>query len=593
MQKEKTNVAKNCFRTFLIIFKYSKLYVFIFYIVTIANNMFPVISLLVMQEIINMIQTSNQSLYQVFSFIFLYVLIDCIQTISNGWFNYYTTEFTLKFNASMGEKILKKVKKLSLKDFENSETYNMIQRAQTESEGSILTFFSGVVQISGILVSSLSYFLILVSFKSWLILPSIGIAIIRYLITQKLNVKQFKIKKSRTNNERKVWYLSYLITHGDAYKELKLYNLFDYFIKAYHYWRNIFTKQDVGIVKESSIATALLSIIELIVNGFIFAYIVYCGLSGIILVGNVMTYTRAIMETKANITSLLQNISNIHKKSLFLDLLLDFFEIKTNECEDRLKNELSSIEEIRIENLSYRYQSGEYALKNLNLTLHKGKLYGLVGQNGSGKSTLAKILLGFYNDYEGNIYINNIELRNIDINKYRAHVSALFQDFLCFEATLRENIAYGNLSKLNDDKYLMEVSKYFKINNFSTVDDANNKILDIQLGCWFDHGRQISMGQWQKIAMARSLVKEADLYIMDEPNSALDAISEFDLAALYCRYIQDKIGLVISHHFANFIQNADKIIVLDNGEIVESGTHFELLKNENGIYKKLYLLQKK
>ena len=123
---------------------------------------------------------------------------------------------------------------------------------------------------------------------------------------------------------------------------------------------------------------------------------------------------------------------------------------------------------IEIKNLTKKYDSN-VALNRMNCSISEGTIFGLAGSNGSGKSTLAKILLGFYNDYEGNIYINNIELRNIDINKYRAHVSALFQDFLCFEATLRENIAYGNLSKLNDDKYLMEVSKYFKINNFSRV----------------------------------------------------------------------------------------------------------------------------
>lgn len=211
----------------------------------------------------------------------------------------------------------------------------------------------------------------------------------------------------------------------------------------------------------------------------------------------------------------------------------------------------------------------------------------MVGKNGSGKTTLIKLLMGFYNDYEGNIYIDGIELRNINKTNYLEKISALFQDFIKYEATFRENIAYGNLNAINDDFHLYSMAQIFGIDKL--VEESKEKI-DGQIGCWFDNGKQISLGQWQKIALCRTFIKQADIYFLDEPNAALDAIAEYDLSGLYEKMLKNKIGIIVAHKFNNFIKKIEQIVVLDGGKVVAIGKHEELLTNNN-IYKELFEIQ--
>lgn len=211
----------------------------------------------------------------------------------------------------------------------------------------------------------------------------------------------------------------------------------------------------------------------------------------------------------------------------------------------------------------------------------------VLGKNGSGKTTLANILMGFYDDYEGEIFINGLNLKTLDKESYRERLGALFQDFGKYEASIRENIAYGNLDLLHADSYIMEIAREFDI--LSLIERAPNN-LETQLGYWFDEGKQISIGQWQKVALCRAFIKNADVYILDEPNAALDAISEYYIAQLYKKILYEKLGIIIAHKFGNFVQNIDRIFVLEDGEIVQQGSHTQLL-SEGGIYKYLYELQ--
>ena len=208
--------------------------------------------------------------------------------------------------------------------------------------------------------------------------------------------------------------------------------------------------------------------------------------------------------------------------------------------------------------------------------------YGYGFENGSGKTTLVKILMGFYDDYEGEIFINGINLRLINKENYRDKIGALFQDYGKYEATIRENIAYGNLKSLNDDAIIHTIAEKFNLQSFILQQKAG---IDTQLGYWFDDGINISEGQWQKIALSRAFIKDADMYILDEPNAALDAISEYYLAQLYKQVLKDKLGIIIAHRFSNFIHETDKIIIMENGQIIETGKHSELF-NKDGVYKR-------
>lgn len=196
--------------------------------------------------------------------------------------------------------------------------------------------------------------------------------------------------------------------------------------------------------------------------------------------------------------------------------------------------------------------------------------------------------MGFYQNYEGEILINEINLELIDRLSLLERISTLFQDFAKYETTLRKNIAFGNLEILNKNEDLNSILNKFKINDMINESEIE---LDTQLGSLFDNGINLSMGQWQRVALARAFAKNSDLYILDEPNAAMDLITEYEIFELYKSILENKMGIIIIHKLNYITKIVDKIIVLDEGELVESGTHENLIKN-NKLYYRLYNLNK-
>ena len=589
MKKEKitTNIWDNLIKTTKYICKVNKIYIFVTLISTIVTGIIPTISLLLMQKIINLIQLGMGNLRLVFIYIALYSAVGLFQTIFEGLIGYFNTKFSFKFNLIIKEEILRKAGNLELKDYEDSKTYDLIRRAQYESEGKLLSYFNMFVTIGSNLITMFSYVIILFYFKAWLVLVVLIVPIIKYFIVKNINIKQFKIIKARTDQERKAWYCDYLIKNGDSYKELKTYKLFDYFINKYKKYIKGFNAQDLQIAKQSTLYLSIMDMVEQILNALMFAYVAYSGYIGEILIGNVITYTRTIMDIKSYIQKILEAFAGIQKESIFIDQLYDFLNLNNKREIINLKK-IDEIREIRIEHLYYKYKEyGDYVLKDINLTIKKGDFIAIIGRNGSGKTTLIKIIMGFYNDYEGNIYINGIDLREIDKSELLKRIGTLFQDFAKFEATFRENISYGNLDIMGNDNRINEISNKFDLKSLTANEPKN---IDVQLGYWFDDGKQISIGQWQRVALARAFAKEADLYILDEPNAALDAISEYNLSNMYNDLLKNKMGIIVAHRFNNFIKQANNIIVLEKGVIVENGTHEELI-DLKGIYNTLYNIQ--
>lgn len=256
--------------------------------------------------------------------------------------------------------------------------------------------------------------------------------------------------------------------------------------------------------------------------------------------------------------------------------------------EGSVKGRMSNVNNHRNES-QYYIALATNVLKNVNFEFKEGNSYAIVGKNGSGKTTLAKLLMGLYDNYEGNIYVNGIELRSIHKEHYSKRIASLFQDFIKYDATFRENIAYGNLDLMDKDAELRDLSNEFRIGH---IIDHSKQNLDTQLGYWFDEGKQISFGEWQKLAIARTFSKDADVIFLDEPNSALDAISDYEISQLYQKLFQDKMGIIIAHKFNNLINQVNNILVIENGRLAESGTHTDLL-HQGKIYYEMYQLQNK
>lgn len=583
--KEKTNIFKNLFWILGSIFKFDKRYIFVLGFSIVIAGAVPPITTLISQEIVNQIQIEAEWEI-ILLFVIVYVLIDLIGSIITYIMNYYMQKVLLSYNLYFSEMILKKAEKLSLKSYEDSETYDKITMAQYQGNGKILSYletFSGIISSA---ISLISFSAILLSFKAWIVICIMVIPVIKFIISRKLNIMSFRLIKNRMNDTRKSSYIQYLLTHGDFNKELKTYNLFGYFIEIYKKYIKEFNRQDIDLEKKRSLWLSCVSIVENVIDGSLFAYIAYLGLTRVILIGNVMTYMRTVSQIKEQMVVILETFSTLNKESLFIDQLIAFFNLP--ELDNTQKAKSGAIKQIEVRNLSYRYSGKtEYALKNINLKINSNEIIAIVGQNGSGKTTLIKILMGFYEDYEGEIFINGINLKEIDKQYYLTQIATLFQDFVKYEATFRENVAYGNLQIKDNDSKLYEIIKLFGLEKL-VADEARG--LDTQIGFWFDNGKQISLGQWQKVALSRAFAKEASMYILDEPNAALDPISEYNLAQLYFKLIRGNIGIIVAHKFNNFCKQVDKIIVMKDGKIESEGKHEELIENSH-LYKQLYEIQ--
>lgn len=583
--KEKTNIFKNLFWILGSIFKFDKRYIFVLGFSIIIAGAVPPITTLISQEIVNKIQIEAKW-ETILLFVIVYVSIDLIGSIITYIMNYYMQKVLLSYNLYFSEMILKKAEKLSLKSYEDSETYDKITMAQYQGNGKILSYletFSGIISSA---ISLISFSAILLSFQAWIVICIMVIPVIKFIISRKLNIMSFKLIKNRMNDTRKSSYIQYLLTHGDFNKELKTYNLFDYFIEIYKKYIKEFNRQDIDLEKKRSLWLSCVSIVENVIDGSLFAYIAYLGLTRVILIGNVMTYMRTVSQIKEQMVVILETFSTLNKESLFIDQLIVFFNLP--ELDNTQKAKSGAIKQIEVRNLWYRYSGKtEYALKNINLKINSNEIIAIVGQNGSGKTTLIKILMGFYEDYEGEIFVNGINLKEIDKQHYLTQIATLFQDFVKYEATFRENVAYGNLQIKDNDSKLYEIIKLFGLEKL-VADEARG--LDTQIGFWFDNGKQISLGQWQKVALSRAFAKEASMYILDEPNAALDPISEYNLAQLYFKLIRGNIGIIVAHKFNNFCKQVDKIIVMKDGKIESEGMHEELIENSH-LYKQLYEIQ--
>lgn len=557
-------------------------YIYLSILTTLINGIIPPVSVIIMQKILNGVQI-DKSIMAVTNYIVIYTLIDILKSTYNNFAGFYNSKFIMKFNLYFSKKIYLKASKLSLADFENSKTYDIMNRAQSQGGEKLLGYYNSFLSILTQIITLISYMFILVKFNVWIVLVIMMIPIVRYYVNNLFNIKRFKILRERTNDSRKSWYITYLLSYGNFFKELKMFNLFSYFINRYTGYIQEFNKEDLKLNKNQTTIYSIISVVEIILDGFLFYFTISLGFSGIILIGDVITYIKSIKSSKSNITSILLATSNIINESLFIGQLFEYFEL--NEEKNLKKIKIDFISKVEIINLSYKYpNSDKYILRNINLIIEKNKKVAIVGENGSGKTTLIKLLMGFYCEYEGKIFINGIELRNIDKKSLINQISTLFQDFVKYEGTIRENIAYGNLSILDDDNKLSEIAHNF---NFLDLINRNEKKLDTQLGVWFDSGINLSAGQWQKIALARTFAKDSSIYILDEPNASMDTITEREIAKLYSDILKNKIGIIIAHRFINFTNFVDEIIVLKDGKIVERGTHDELII-KNGKYSKLF-----
>lgn len=569
MKDKDKKIVWKCFkRSLKIIVQVNKIYLIVIILFTILLGGIPSVSVVLMKEIINMIQNPNSKIIKIIMGGMLYVLIDIMNCLFGKIMNCVSVSLEKKVNIKTSLLVLEKTKSLELKHYENIDTYNLIQRAQNSSI--VFTYFMYYLTMIKAFMTILTSAIILKSWIFFTILPITIITILRMVYLSRMGRKKYFIFRERTTKERRRWYYQYLLTHDLAFKEIKLYDLYDYFIRKYKSICEEFYEQDIIINKKQQTVDGVLMGADSIICGvFFIGLLISCKLSQG-LIGNLIAYIRSIMNIKNSIGNFCMQIVIIWESTLYISQLFELLDLDIGiKKEERRK--IDRIKKIEFSGVSYKYENNsKYILKNVNFILEKNQIYYLVGKNGSGKSTLIKLLLGFYDDYEGEIYINGVDFRQIDKKNYRKKITAMMQDYMKYELTIRENVVLSDLEKFYEDKKIEKIFKDLDYKNYETLDD--------QLGYWFEEGSQISGGEWMKIALARTMLREASIFIFDEPDSSLDPISNKNMLKCVEKMIRHKIGILVTHKVSSILQHKGKIIFIDGRKEVRVSTHQKLLR---------------
>ena len=584
MESQKINISivKEFFSTIKksckLIQKCSCFFVFVNLCIACIQGIIPGITIIVFQRIINSLQQNIDTVEHIIFLILFYVGLNIINELISTLYSFYNEKFNLEFSQYVNMLMLEKSAKLELKDYENSETYNIINRAQSQNGTSILTFITGTIEIFKQIISVITISIILVRFCWWMLPLIFGISIVRSMVTVYTDREWYKLRVSRTNDERTNRYINYLLLTGIAFKEILLYGLSNYFFMKYKNISDKIKNQDKEMQKKIAIYDILFDIGSWVSMGGLFGYVMYLGVTGRLLIGDITAYIECIENIKSGSNEIFDNIGNMLEQSMYIGFIFEFLEI--SEFKGNEEFDIGEIYKIEIKDLSFKYNT-TYVLKNINMTLNKGDSIALVGENGSGKSTLIKLIMGFYREYEGTIKINDIDIKKINKTGYYQKIGCVFQDYTKFEDSIRNNIRFGNIKTDNTKS----IENMLEITHMKErVDEIGG--LDTIVGKWFGK-EDLSIGEWQRISICRAAFKQANLYILDEPDASLDIFRLEELIETYKNTFKSAIRIFITHKVNYAKEMGEKIYVLEKGEILESGSHTKLL-NDKGKYYEMF-----
>lgn len=550
----------------------------------VINVILPYITMINTQEIINRIQI-GLSIRLILKRLIIFLILGILYIISSNLYNFLILKYKEYLYLELNKKFLDNSLKFNLKDFENPEVYNIIQRAEQEIGIRPYNIIISLLSIISQSVNLISAFLILTKWHLTLIIGFILLASFasKYFIS--ISKNEYDILMNRTNYERKSWYISHLLIKDEYIKEVRLFGLSKYLIQQFIELRSRFFKENVDVLKRQYIFSKIYQLMNYVISFFIIFLAIYESTQGILLVGTAMTYINTSSKIENAIQNIVSNIFGIYKDSLYIDNIKKYFNYESNKFYGN--KTLKNITTIEFVNVSFKYPNREvYAIRNTSFKIKKGEILAIVGENGSGKTTIIKLLNGLYDEYEGNILINGIEIREIDKKSLRNCLATLFQDYNKYQFTIKENIGFGSIDNLDDIEKIKYSAKKGGADQF--INCLPNNYTQ-QVGYWFEGGTQLSGGQWQKLGLSRLFMKNADCLILDEPTASLDPFSELEIFKQLYQNSNEKINIIITHRFINTVF-ANKIIVLKNGEIIEKGKHDELLK-QDGFYKDMFDIQ--
>jgi ATP-binding cassette subfamily B protein len=475
---------------------------------------------------------------------------------------------------------------VDLEYYENPQYLDTLHRAQQEGPYRPTHILDDLMQVGQSGVSLLAMGGLLLSFHWVVAVVLFAAAIPGVLVRLSFSRRVFHWQRRRTPTERKAGYLNWLLTGYNHAKEIRLFDLGDLFKGRFRDLRRQLRRERLDIVKRRSTADLLAQASATLAVFGSFIFIAYRTVLGVITIGDMVMYFQAFQRGLSFLRQVLGGMAGLYEDHLFLSNLYEFLDLKPKLTEPTHPRPVPRPMQkgVVFDRVSFHYPTGNRnVLKDITFAINPGEVIALVGENGSGKTTLVKLLCRLYDPVDGSISVDGIDMRQFETGALRREISVIFQDYAHYYFTARENIWFGNTRLQPAHESIARAARHAGTHDLIS---SLPKGYETILGKWFEEGEELSIGEWQKVALARAFLRDAQIIVLDEPTSAMDAKGEYEVFRRIRHLLEGRTAILISHRFST-VRMADRIFAFENGSIIESGTHAQLMQLD-GKYANLF-----
>ncbi|EFH81388.1 ABC transporter ATP-binding protein [Ktedonobacter racemifer] len=586
-------------RVIRLVWSTSPLLTIIMALISFASGFLPALSVWITRGVVDSVITAafsrTHTLGMVWFFVGAQMVVGLGQNLLSTLSNIAQQLLQERVSNRVQAMILEKANTLDLAFFEDAEFYDKLRNASDESSYKPMSIISQLFDFAKTLVTLFSMLFLLLNLTWWLAVIALLMPIPSFISSTRYGWRGYKKMRRQSPERRRMMYLNRLMTTDTYNKEIKLFSLGHFFINQFKDLAETLYQEDKRIVVRRYLASFAWSSLSAVANSAIYIYVALRAVIGAISIGSLTMYTQAIIQVGSSFQGILGDLSGIYESNLFVDTLYQFLEYQPRIVSPAQPNALQRDSNspglaVEFRNVSFTYPGKdpetEAALKNVSFAIKAGEAIALVGRNGAGKTTLVKLLTRLYDPDAGQILIGGRDIREYDIEELRSVVGVIFQDYVTYYMSARENIGVGQIDEIENLELVERAAGKSGANAVIT------KLHDgyaTMLGRWFKDGTQLSGGEWQKVALARAFMRNAPILVLDEPTSSLDAHAEYEIFTKFRLLTEGKTAIFISHRFST-VRLADRIFVIEEGVLKESGSHAELLALD-GRYAELFNLQ--
>jgi ATP-binding cassette subfamily B protein len=582
------------YSTFIYVWRKNKTWVILSVLISVITGFIPLFQLWISKELVNqvsnlIINKSQNYIITLVLLLFEFILISLDSLLKKSQ-DYFDNKVQILLDHDLKKNIAEKSITVPYGYFDIPDFYNHLNRVNGSPGTRFLAPLRDLLDIGSSLINVISYFAFLVSINWILLVLSIIASFPVFLIQFRFGKILFDLLVKQTPYKREANYFEFLLSNREAAKEIRLFNISSYILKR---WSNLYMKnslESLHVLKRRKISEFSLDVFTAFLYSLSAVIILKLIGNHTISIGEFVAVGQAVGGLQSSMNQMSNTLAKMFENNFYVKdyyKFIDFNEESIKSEDGNLRFPSPIKRGIEFKNVCFHYpKNNKYILKNINLTIKSGEKIAIVGENGSGKSTLIKCLLGLYKPTEGSIFFDDIDITMIDKADLHKNITAIFQDFMRYSLTVRENIAFGDIENINNINKIEQTAKKTKIDSLI---ESFDKGYETYLGRFIYDGVELSGGQWQKIALARTIFRNSQVLIFDEPTSSLDPEAELEVFNQFKRFTTNKTAIFISHRMSA-AKMADRIIVMKEGRIVEIGTHDELIKL-CGEYERLFRKQ--